>query len=152
MPQMLLPLFSPGVNEITNLVGYERRDGKVWYFLGQLPLFSHEEKDIESFKFITSQLVISGHVKQADIVRAFGVTPNSIKRNVKRLREGGIKGFSRKKKRKKKKTSIMTEEVLTKAQEFINRGCNSIEIGEALSIKPATIRKAISVGRLEKKD
>ena len=72
--QTLLPIFSPGVNLISNLVGYKKNEGRVYYFLGQLPLFSHNENDVNSFRFITSQLVVSGHVKQVDIVRTFGVS------------------------------------------------------------------------------
>ena len=92
MPQMVLPLFSAGVKEITSMVGYENREGQIRYYLGQLPLYIHEADDVASFRYITSQLHISGHVTQSEIVKAFGVTTISVKRSVKVLREKGMAG------------------------------------------------------------
>jgi hypothetical protein len=42
---------------------------------------------------ITAQFYTNGYVKQMDIVRAFGVTPISVKRAVKRYQEQGVQGF-----------------------------------------------------------
>jgi hypothetical protein len=51
-------------------------------------VFSHAGTDIATFRMITSQFCVSGHVKQSDIIRAFGVTSISVKRSVKIYREG----------------------------------------------------------------
>ena len=40
-----------------------------------MPMVSHAETDVATFRMITSQFCVSGHVKQSDIIRAFGVTP-----------------------------------------------------------------------------
>ena len=91
--QMILPLFSNEIKLINNLIGFQKKDDRIYYFHGLLPLFSHEEHDIESFRFITSQMIINGNVTQAEVIRAFGVPAISVKRAVKRLREAGSEGF-----------------------------------------------------------
>ncbi len=93
MCQQQLPVFPAGYHSISELVGFEKRDGAIYYFHGSLPVYSHAEDDLAGFSFITSQLVVSGHVKQVDIVRAFGVPPISVKRRVKKLREAGPGAF-----------------------------------------------------------
>jgi hypothetical protein len=44
-------------------------DGQVTYFNGHMPVFSHAETDIATFRMITSQFCVTGHVKQSDIIR-----------------------------------------------------------------------------------
>jgi RNA polymerase sigma factor (sigma-70 family) len=55
-------------------LAFRRQDGQVTYFNGHMPVFSHAETDIATFRMITSQFCVTGHVKQSDIIRAFGVT------------------------------------------------------------------------------
>ena len=95
MPQTLLPIFPPGLTFINRQIGFEKKDGRIYYFHGILPVFSHDEDDLESFRFITSQLIVGGNVKQVEIVNAFGISSISVKRSVKRLREKGAQGFPR---------------------------------------------------------
>jgi len=155
MPQMQLPIFPTGLTPINNLIGFEKREGRVYYFHGILPVFSHEEDDIESFRFITSQLVVSGNVKQIEISKAFGIAYINVKRNVKTLRKNGPKGFF--KKRKGKSAHVLTSDKIKKAQKLLYKGSNASEVGQKINVKASTIRKAIQKGRLfrkgiEKKD
>jgi hypothetical protein len=87
MRQGQLPIFPKQATLINLNVGFENRDGIVYYFHGHLPLFHHDEKDMKSFRLITSQIVDSGVAKQMEIVRAFGVSVISVKRYVKVFRE-----------------------------------------------------------------
>jgi hypothetical protein len=93
MPQLQLPIFPDGVTYITNYLAFRRQGGQVTYFNGHMPVFSHAETDIATFRMITSQFCVTGHVKQSDIIRAFGVTSISVKWSVKIYREKGPKGF-----------------------------------------------------------
>ena len=74
MPQRHLPMFPAGVTHITNELAFERRDGKIAYFNGHMPVFAHAEDDVATFRMITSQFCESGYAKQCDIIRAFGGT------------------------------------------------------------------------------
>src|SRR5260370_15724504 len=93
MPQLQLPIFPDGVTYITNHLAFRRQDGQVTYFNGHMPVFSHAETDIATFRMITSQFCVTRHVKQSDIIPAFGVASISVKRSVKIYREKGPKGF-----------------------------------------------------------
>ncbi|MEI7590246.1 MAG: helix-turn-helix domain-containing protein [Deltaproteobacteria bacterium] len=149
MPQLHLPIFPSGLTYINNQIGVEKKDGRIYYFHGLLPVFSHEEKDIESFRYITSQLVQAGNVSQQEIVKAFGVSCISVKRAVSRLRKQGIEGFTRK--AKGGTAHVLTAEVAGRAQKVLNEGHSAGEVARQLGLKVSTIRKAIGAGRLQKK-
>jgi hypothetical protein len=38
-----------------------------------MPVFQHEEQDVQSFRMFTSQMIVSGTVKPQEIVKTFGV-------------------------------------------------------------------------------
>ena len=73
MPQLQLPIFPAGLTPITNDIAFYRKDGKVVYFHGHLPVYSHAQDDLKSFRLVSSQLLDQGTVRQADIVSAFAV-------------------------------------------------------------------------------
>jgi len=97
MPQTHLPFFPDDIKLINSSIGFQKREGIVYYFFGPMPVYQHPEDDLISFRFITSQIVVNGNATQAEIVRAFGVSSISVKRWVKRYREAGIEGFFTKK-------------------------------------------------------
>jgi len=100
MPQLQLPMFPLGVTHITALLAFIKEDGNITYFNGSLPVFSHAEKDTQSFRMITAQFCVNGHTLQMEDVRAFGVTKIRVKRSVKLYREKGPGGFYKQNKRR----------------------------------------------------
>lgn len=99
MPQLQLPIFPDGVTEVTANVAFEKQDGQIIYYNGMMPIFMHDEKDMASFKMITSQLYVTGAAKQVEIVNAFGINPLALKRWVKAYREEGSSAFYARKRR-----------------------------------------------------
>ena len=93
MPQTQLPFFPDDISLINSRVGFQKRNGIVYYFNGNMPIYKNPEEDIKSFRLYTSQLVVNGNAKQMEIVRAFGVSEISVKRWVKRYREESAQGF-----------------------------------------------------------
>ncbi|MEN8691967.1 MAG: helix-turn-helix domain-containing protein [Desulfobacterales bacterium] len=148
MPQMQLPLFPDGVEHITSELAFEKRDGQVTYFNGNMPVFIHAENDVPTFRMITAQFCINGNAKQADISRAFGVTLISVKRAVKLYREKGVAGFYEKP--KSRGPAVLTAQVLKEAQEQLDEGLEIAEVAERIAVKPNTLAKAIRAGRLHK--
>ena len=148
MPQMQLPLFPDGVEHITSELAFEKRDGQVTYFNGNMPVFIHAENDVPTFRMITAQFCINGNAKQADISRAFGITLISVKRAVKLYREKGVAGFYEEPKRRG--PAVLTAEVLKEAQEQLDEGLEIPEVAERIGVKPNTLAKAIGTGRLHK--
>jgi hypothetical protein len=71
---------------INSLIAVQKKEQTVYYFNGSMPIFKHIESDIDSFRYITSQLIINGVCKQKEIVNCFGVSDISVKRWVKRYK------------------------------------------------------------------
>ncbi len=147
MAQELLPQFvSEGEGYIAELLSYQKHEGRVYYFHGGLPIFFHAEGDIKSFRLFTSQLVVNGSCRQVDIVRAFGISPISMKRWVKVYREEGSAGFF--KQPRKRGSHVLTPEVLKQAQELLSQGVSRSETAKLVNVKLDTLSKAIRSGRL----
>ena len=149
MPQIQLPIFPAGCTSITSDLAFECRDGQVFYFNGQMPVFSHAADDVASFRLFTSQLIVNGAASQSQVARAFGVPLVTVKRMCKRLRELGAKGFFAP--RPPTKGHKLTPELIIEAQVFLDEGLGIPAIGAALGVRPNTLHKAIHYGRLQKK-
>ena len=146
IPQALLPLIAPGSTRISDRFSVVREEGEWTYFCGVQPVFRHAQEDRRSFRMFTAQLVCQGACKQAEIVRAFGVSANGVKRSVAKYREGGAEAFYRP--RPARGASVMTPEVRSQAEQLLGAGWNRREVAEELGIKLDTLRKALQQGRV----
>ena len=146
MAQLQLPVFPEGVTQLSSDLGVSCREGRVSYFYGTLPVFTHDTKDVKSFQMFTSQLYADGKVKQADLVRTFGVSAISVKRAVKLYEAAGPGGFWRP--RPTRGPSVLTAEVLKQAQGQLDQGRSLQEVAAQLGVKYDTMRKAVRAGRL----
>jgi transposase len=149
MPQVQLPVFPDGVTHITSEIAFERREGKVCYFNGHLPVFIHDCEDLAAFRLFSSQLVINGNASQSEISRAFGVPLVSVKRYVKLYRGGGPRAFFAAAARRR--GSKLSPELLVEAQALLDEGLEVPDVGRRLGILTNTLHKAIRAGRLHKR-
>ncbi len=148
MPQMILPLFPEGATTINELLSFGKQDGQIIYFHGVMPVFIHAADDVASFRMITAQFCVNGNAKQIQIVKAFGVTPISVKRAVKVYREKGAAGFFQT--RRTRGAAVLSEPVLRDVQQRLDSGESTKEIAQKLGLKKNTLDKAIRDGRLHK--
>lgn len=148
MPQLQLPIFPVGTTLITPEIAFECRDGLVIYVHGHLPVFQHKEKDLASFRFFTSQLIVNGTAGQADIAKAFHVPTGTVKRYVKRYRDDGAKRFFTEPKRRS--AGVLHGEVKEQTQSLLDQGKSVPEIAKIVNVKADTLHKAIGDGRLRK--
>ena len=110
MPQALLPLIPDGATVINDRISVVK-EGLQWtYFCGIAPVFSHPEEDRASFRMFSAQLVCQGACKQSEIIRAFGVSANSVRRSVAKYKQDGVAGFFQP--RKTRKATVLTPDVL----------------------------------------
>lgn len=136
---------------INNNLAYKNEEGTIYYFNGHLlPVFSHAENDVKSFKMIISQFCVNGNATQAEIIRAFGIPPISMKRAVKTFRTKGPGGFFSDTKRNPK-PRVLTPEVIEIVQKKLDEGLSPREIALQLNLKQNTLEQAIRKGRLKKK-
>ena len=146
MPQMQLPLFPNNVTHITSELAFIKQEGKIIYFNWSMPVFSHAEEDIKTFRMITSQFCVNGNAKQSDIARAFGITKISVRRAVKIYRTQGAEGFYQR--RHTRGATILTDVVLEKVQKQLEKGEDVSTIAKEFGLKQNTLAKAIRDGRL----
>jgi len=146
MPQLQLPIFPAGTSLITAELAFDCQGGMVTYLNGHLPVFQHAQEDLAAFRLFTSQLVVNGTVSQAEIARAFHVPPKTVKRYVKRLREGGSKSFFETPRRRS--ASVLQGEVKEQAQTLLDAGQTVPEVARKLGVLPNTLHKAIHTERL----
>lgn len=146
MPQMLLPMFPAGAIHINNLLAFVRQDERITYFNGMMPVFSHDEQDIPTFRMITAQFIAGGNARGVDVARAFGVPVLSVKRAVKRYHEQGVKGFYAP--RGTRGPAVLTAVVMKQAQDFLDEGLTTAQVAARLKIKADTLSKAVRAGRL----
>lgn len=140
---------------ISEEIAFQKKDGKVYYFNGCLPVFVHEEDDLRSFRMFTTQLIINGTVSQAEVVRAFHVPSVTVKRYVKLYRQRGTEGFFQAAPRREGRR--LNDEVLKRAQRLLEEGWNIPQMAQELGVLATTLHKAVGDGRLkrngdEKKD
>ncbi len=148
MPQVQLPIFPEGTTLITPELAFERREGQVVYFNGHLPVFTHGVEDLASFRLFTSQLILNGTATQGQIEKAFGVPRTTIKRGVKKYREGGPKAFFAP--APKRQGHRLTPERLSQAQALLEQGESVPAIGAQLGVLATTLHKALDAGRLRR--
>jgi hypothetical protein len=146
MPQLQLPIFPEGVTHITNQLVFKKEDGQVTYFYGIMPVFSHAESDIATFRMITSQFYVNGHVKQSEIVRAFGVTSISVKRSVKIYQDKGPKGFYAP--RVMRGPAVLVEDVVSEIEGYLAGGATLADVAKTLGVKLNTLQRAMREGRI----
>ena len=149
MVQTLFPVYPTDVKMINLDIGVKPVGDKILYFNGGGVLYQHYKDDYQSFRYISSQMIVLGNVRQKDVIRFFKVSKSSVIRWQRVYNEKGAKGFFGTKK-VKKGGNILTPEVLLKVQTDLNQGKSVKEIGDHFGIKPDTISKAIQSGRLTK--
>lgn len=148
MPQIQLPVFPAGSQEINSDLAFECRDNQVTYFNGHLPVFTHEADDLATFRFFTTQLVINGTASQSEIAQAFGVPLTTVKRYTKKYRRGGGKAFFAPAGRRS--GSKLTPELLVRAQQLLDAGLEVPAVSRQLGVLETTLHKAIASGRLQR--
>jgi hypothetical protein len=141
-----LPLIADGATRISDSISVVRENSKWVYFCGVQPVFEHAESDRRAFQMFTAQLIDQGACRQTDIVRAFGVSKNSVIRSVNKYRAGGVEAFYTP--RVSRGASVITLEVGAQAQQLLGAGWGPREVAKELGLKLDTLRKAIQQGRL----
>lgn len=145
--QLILPIIPGGSTHIYDLLSVCNVNGDWIYYHGMLPLFSHNEEDINTFRMFSAQLICQGACRNIDIINAFGVSPRSVIRSVKKYRLHGTKAFFAK--RNGRGGSVITEEVKKRILLLFSQGKTRQEVANELDIKADTLRKAINDGRIQ---
>ncbi len=145
--QALLPLFGADIEMITPTLGYQQKDGVIYYFHAGLPVFQHAARDRDSFRMIVTQFFLNGLCQQSDVVRAFGVPVIMLKRAAEQYRERGPASFYQHDKPVRMPRQL-TPEVVARAEELLALGLAKSEVARQLGLKTDTLKKGIAAGRV----
>lgn len=118
--------------------------------LSGMPIFSHEEGDLNRFRYITSNLILQGLCKNRDIVKTFHVSSQSVHRYKKILSEQGEAPFFSEDGRKGRSHKLLPA-VLERIQAKLDKGQSNYSIAKEEGISEGSIRYAIGKGYLKKK-
>lgn len=151
MTNTFFPIYPEGTKMINSEIGIKTIGDDVHYFNGNMPIYKHHKKDYQSFRHITSQMIVLGNAQQIEIIKCFKVSKESVQRWVKKYREEGSKAFYTKRNGGNRGT-VLTPEIKEEVQVLLNLGSFPKDIQDELGIKADTIRKAISSGRLTRPD
>lgn len=147
--QLLLPIFPTEVKLITPSLGVYEQDGEVYYSHSGMPIFTHESKDHNQFRYITSNLVHQGLCQQVDIVNTFHVSLDSVRRYLRKFEKEGMGAFIEKEGRHGRSYK-MTPERLVRIQKQLNKGESNSSIARQEGITEGSIRYMIKQGKLKK--
>ena len=149
MGQLLLPLFTKGTTMITPTLGVREEDDTVYYLHSGMPIYSHGVNELNKFRYITSNLLLQGLCKNIDIVGAFHVSTDSVRRWKKRLSEEGEEAFFKPENRHGRSHKLLPD-VLERIQAELDKGKSAYSIAKREGISEGSIRYAIKQGRLKK--
>jgi len=142
MNQAILPIIPQGATPINAVVGVFN-EGKHWvYFLGMHPIYRHGDGDQRGFRLTVAQLVDSGACRASEVIAAFGISKSSMDRTLRQYRAGGIGAFFGRKKRVGG-GSVLTAEVLVRAQELLDVGGSKAEVAQELGVGLETLRRGV---------
>ncbi|MCP4395341.1 MAG: helix-turn-helix domain-containing protein, partial [Alphaproteobacteria bacterium] len=127
MPQLLLPFVAPGITQINSYVSVFDKNGLWTYFLGEFPIYSHKADDQRMFRLTIAQLIESGACRQIEVIKAFGIAKSKVIRAQNKLRKHGPEGFFIDR-RGRKSGTVMTQEVLEKAQNLLDNEYSKKEV------------------------
>lgn len=147
--QLLLPLFPKGVTMITPILAVYEQAGEVYYSHSGMPIFTHPVNDLHQFRYITSNLIHQGLCRQVDIVNTFGVSPDSVRRHLRKFEREGMSAFVEKDGRHGRSYK-MTPERLSRIQKLLNKGESNNSIARQEGISEGSIRYMIKQGQLKK--
>ncbi len=148
--QLQLPLFPLDTKLISTCLGVYKKDGIVQYIANGLPVFSHAEEDLQSFRYITSNFILQGLCRQSEVSSCFCIPIDSIKRSLKKLSELGESAFFSTENRHGYCHKIRGA-VLVTIQKKLDAGMSVNATAKSEKLSEGSIRYAITKGYLKKK-
>ncbi len=147
---MQLPIFPQTTKLINSNVGLFERDDFVYYLHNGSPIYCHEKNDLNSYRFIIANLVVTGLCSPIDLARALGVSNRNMQRYAKTLREKGTDWFFNKEE-KRGDAHKLTDEMLGEAQKLISKFYSVCDVAKLLGVTEGAIRYHIKKGAIKKK-
>jgi len=151
MKENILPLIPAGATQLSDILSIETFDEYTTYNCGCLGVFTHHKDDKNSYHMFIGNLIAEGQCKFSKVQKELGIPSSTLRRIVNTYKKKGPSGFYNTN-RKGRGATVLTEAVKAKIQLMLDEEMPISDIAESLNIKYDAIRKAISDGRLHKKE
>jgi transposase len=148
--QMQLPIFPTSTKLINSSVGFFEKDDFVYYLHNGSPIYCHEKNDLNSYRYITANLVNTKLCSSIELSKALGVSSRNIQRYSKALREKGTDWFFQRIE-KRGDAHKLTPEKLQDAQKMIEDFYSVVDVAKLVGVTEGALRYHIKKGNLKKK-
>ena len=148
--QMQLPIFPHTTKLINSSIGVFEKDDFVYYLHNGSPIHCHEKNDLNSYRYITAELVVNGLCKPSEIAKAFGVSNRNIQRYAKALRVKGANWFFNRKENRGRAHKL-TDGTMKDAQQMIDNFYSVADVARLLGVTEGALRYHIKKGNIKKK-
>lgn len=147
---MQLPLFPSSTKLINGNVGFFEKDDMVFYLHNGSPIYCHANHDLNSYRYITANLVVTNLCTPSELAKALGVSNRNIQRYAKTLREKGTDWFFNRQE-KRGDAHKLTPEMLKEAQRLIDGFYSVVDVARLLGVTEGALRYHIKKGNIKKK-
>ena len=148
--QMQLPIFPSSTKLINSYVGFFEKDDMVYYLHNGSPIFCHSNQDLNSYRYITANLVVTNLCTPSELAKALGVSNRNIQRYAKTLREKGTDWFFNRQE-KRGDAHKLTTDMLKEAQRLIDGFYSIVDVARLLGVTEGALRYHIKKGNIKKK-
>ena len=147
--QLLLPIFPHGTKLISDQLGVFEQDGQIHYLVNGLTVYSHAKDDLQSFRYITSNMLVHHLCTQSEVIKCFGVSEDSVRRSLNKYRNGKEQSFFSEEARHGHSHKLH-KDVLEKIQKNLDQEQSVNSIAKSHHVSEGAIRYAIKKGYLKK--
>jgi len=148
--QMQLPIFPSTTKLINAQVGFFEKDNFVYYLHNGSPIFCHDKNDLNNYRYITANLVVTGLCQPSEIAKALGVSNRNIQRYAKSFREKGSSWFFNREDNRGK-CHKLNDEALKEAEDLIGKFYTVKDTARLLGVTEGALRYHIKNGKIKKK-
>ena len=148
--QQILPIFPEDTKMVNYQVGFKQMDDFIHYFVNGMPVYCHEKKDKNGYRFVLATLVNNNFCSIRELSEALGVNKKNVERYAKDLRDKGMSHFFNRKETRGQ-CHKFTPEKIKEAQRLLNLGRSQYGTAKDIGVSESAIRYHIKAGTLKKK-
>jgi len=148
--QLQLPIFPSTTKLLSDTWGVFEKDDFVFYLHNGSPVHVHKKEDLNTYRYITGNLIVTSGIKPSGLSRVFGVGVRNFERYAKQYRDGGADAFF-KPSDQRGKCHKMTPEKLVEAQKHLDNNLSQAQTANLIHVNEASIRYHLKKGTLKKK-
>lgn len=148
--QMQMPIFPETTKLMNSSVGYFKKNDFIYYLHNGSPIFCHHVDNVNNYRYILANLVVSKLCYPSEISKAIGVSQRNVDRYAQKLRKYGMESFFNQEDHRGE-CYKMTESIRIQAQQLLDEGKSQLKTAKTIGVSESCIRYHLNDGTLKKK-